>query len=156
MIPRTADGAPIGKRTKTQKSAYYGIGKLEKQGMLENSASLAALRAAITLRNEKVVANVSEKLHFDEEELLAVVETKKCPIPGVNFRETDNSWEVIWREQKRQKTCYFPLKKFEAHSTTEEEAFLIALRTAIDFRARQVGLRLQRGMKMIKIIEEGV
>ena len=108
----------------TRKFAYYGIGKLEKKGMTENSASLAALRAAITVRNEKVVANVSEKLHFDEEELLAMVETKKCPIPGVNFRETHNSWEVSWYEQKKQKTCYFPLKKFEAHSTTEKEGIL--------------------------------
>ena len=55
-----------------KKVANRGIGKLEKKGMTENAASLAALRAAIATRN--VVANVKEeKLHFLEGDLQGMV-----------------------------------------------------------------------------------
>ena len=53
----------------TCKISSYGVGKLDKKGMTENAASLAALRATITLRIEKVVANVQQKVHFDDSEL---------------------------------------------------------------------------------------
>ena len=138
------------------KFAYYGIGKLEKKGMTENAASLAALRAAIATRNEKVVANAKEeKLHFDEGDLQGMVDTKKCPIPGVSYHKTMNSWQVHWSEQQKEKACSFPLNKLKAHGMTEKEASLAALRSAIDFRANKVGLKNQRNMKMIKVVDEG-
>ena len=137
------------------KFACYGIGKLEKKGMTEYAASLAALRAAIATRNEKVVANAKEeKLHFDEGDLQGMVDTKKCPIPGVIFDKTMNNWQVQWSEQQKRKHRSFPLTKLKAHGMTEKEASLSALRSAIDFRANKVGLKNQTDMKMIKVVDE--
>ena len=137
------------------KFAYHGIGKLEKKGMTEYAASLAALRAAIATRNEKVVANAKEeKLHFDEGDLQGMVDTKKCPIPGVIFDKTMNNWQVQWSEQQKRKHRSFPLTKLKAHGMTEKEASLSALRSAIDFRANKVGLKNQRNMKIIKVVDE--
>ena len=80
----------------TCKFASHGIGKFEKMGMTEHAASRAALRAAIATRNEKVVANAQEKFHFDEGGVQGMVETKKCPIPGVSFHKPSNSWQARW------------------------------------------------------------
>merc|ERR1712136_700908 len=104
---------------RTYKVAYYTIGKLERKGMTEHAVSLAALRAAIATRNEKVVANVQQKVHFDEEDLRAMAKTKKCPIPGVSYHRGRNSWQARWCEQKKEKACYFPVAKLEAHGMTE-------------------------------------
>ena len=124
--------------------------------MTEYAASLAALRAAIATRNEKVVANAKEeKLHFDEGDLQGMVDTKKCPIPGVSYHRRDNSWRVQWYEQQKEKKHWsFPLNKLKAHGMTEKEASLAALRSAIDLRARMVGLKNQSNMKMIKVVDE--
>ena len=140
---------------RTYKLAYYAIGKLERKGMTEHAASLAALRAAIATRNEKVVANVQQKVHFDEGDLRAMAENKKCPIPGVHFDKPSNSWQARWYEQKKQKACSCPVKKFEALGMTDCEASVAALRSAIEFRAKKIGLQNQGSMKIIKVVDEG-
>ena len=142
----------------TCKVACHGVGKFEKKGMTDHAASLAALRAAITLRNEKVVANVQQKVHFDDSELRAMAKTQKCPVPGVHFHQGQNSWMACWYEQKKKKKnqCYFSVKKFEAPGMTEDEASLAALRSTIVFRADKVGLHHHGRTKMIRIIEEGL
>merc|ERR1712135_252299 len=80
------------------KFSYHAIGKLEKNCMTEYAASRAARRAAIATRNKKVVANMQEKFHFDEEDLRTMAENKKCPIPGVSFDKPSNSWRARWQE----------------------------------------------------------
>ena len=84
--------------------------------MTADAASLTALRAAIAKRNEKVASIVSEeKLHFDEEELQAMVDTKACQVPGVNFDHGNNRWQVQWCEHGKRTQCHFAVMRFKAH-----------------------------------------
>ena len=143
-------------QNKKKCATAISVGRFEKQGMTEDAASLTALRAAIAKRNEKVTSILSaEKHHFDEGDLQAMVETKTSQVPGVSFHHSKNAWQVQWCEQRKLMACYFPLTKFKAHDVTETAASMAALRTAIDFRARKVGLQDQRTMKLIKVIPDG-
>ena len=138
--------------------AYFGIAKLEKQGMTECAASLTALRAAVATQNEVVASrSVQAKLHLDDEGLRNMVEAKKCKVPGVHFDKRWNRWLASWYEQgKKQQKCYFPVKKFKVLGVTEAEASLTALRAAIDLRESKVGLQRRSRMEMIRVVPEDV
>ena len=45
------------------------------------------------------------------------------------------------------------MAKLEAHGMTETEASVAALRNAIEFRAKKIGLQNQGSMKMIKVVD---
>ena len=121
--------------------------------MTEDAASLAALRTAISTRNEKVASNVKAlKLDFGQGDLRAMVETKKCQIPGVSFKTRSASWRAQWYEHTKEKVRYFPLNTFQVDGVTETEASLKALEAAIDLRTRKVGLQNHHNMKMILVV----
>ena len=139
------------------RNAYFGIAKLEKQGMTERAASLTALRAAIAKQNEVVASrSVQAKLHLDDGDLRTMAETKKCKVPGVFFDKAKNRWVASWCEQGRKQKCCFPVKKCKVLGVTEVEACLTALRAAINLRESKVGLQHRNRMMMIRVVPEDV
>ena len=108
----------------TQKFAHYGIGKLEKKGMTEYAASLAALRAAIATRNEKVVTNAKENVHVLEGDFQAMVETKKCPIPGVCYHKRAKQLEGAVVRAREAEKLLLPIEQAQGARHDREGSIL--------------------------------
>ena len=89
----------------TYKVACHGVGNFEKKGMTEHAASLAALRAAITLRNGKVVANVQQKVHFDDTELRAWLRPRSARSQAcTSTKDRTAGWPVGTSKKRRGRT----------------------------------------------------
>jgi len=135
-----------------------------KQGLTEDAASLAALRAAIAARNEKVSkvafsgVRAEKTPHFDEGQLRVMAETEKCLVPGVRFEKGTQRWVAQYTDQRKRKKFHFRVNKFMSKGMTKTDGSLAALRAAIDLRAEKAGLQNatpQHILRMIRVVPDG-
>lgn len=124
--------------------------------MAADLASLVALHAAISFRNEKVATTLAafRPPSFTEQQLLLMVRAKNCEVPGVSYgKRKQGRWIVqFWRQGKRTFTT-FPICTFTSQGMTKLQGSLAALRAAIALRAKEVGLApIRREMLILRIL----